>query len=584
MVMKKGWNLIQLALIVLNLAIRTFSSLYMIISDCDETFNYWEPLNLLLRGFGKQTWEYSPEYAIRSYAYLIPYFAVAYPVKFIASLFENLAFDYSYYLFYVVRIIALNGFTSYAEIKLYLALNGSMGQKVANWFLLFTSIVPGMSHAGVALLPSSFAMQFNLLALSEVLYAISFQNTSSYILAIVFFLIGGIVGWPFALVLGLTFGLYTVSNIKLWKQGQMWKIVGGCAFSLSIILFSIIVIDSYFFDKWVLVPLNIVTYNVFGGEGEGPEIFGVEPFSYYILNLLVNFNIVFPLGYLGLVFNPILLLNKISIALNVSLPLLIWSAIFFSQPHKEERFLYPIYPLINLSAAILTSKIFSLVGQVNSKIIRSSSISNYLNRLIQFVFVSSFIVVSTLRIFNLVENYSAPLRAFEHISSLPNPVLTATVNVCVGKEWYHYPNSFFLPQSYRFRFVKSGFDGLLPGDFKEDYENFKDVTSFVPLHMNNKNRFEVDKVIDFDQCDYYVDNTEEVDVENGEPRIIQKTEGKVKLLSDEWNILGCNKIIDPNGNHQGLGRLLYIPIWLRKAIPYEVKYLDFCILKRKDSS
>ncbi|XP_029817931.1 ferredoxin-fold anticodon-binding domain-containing protein 1 [Manacus vitellinus] len=40
------------------------------ISDCDETFNYWEPTHYLIYGKGFQTWEYSPAYAIRSYAYL----------------------------------------------------------------------------------------------------------------------------------------------------------------------------------------------------------------------------------------------------------------------------------------------------------------------------------------------------------------------------------------------------------------------------------------------------------------------------------------------------------------------------------
>lgn len=59
------------------------------INDCDETFNYWEPvthfnllnnlnliclvfkLHYLVYGSGFQTWEYSPEYALRSYAYIL---------------------------------------------------------------------------------------------------------------------------------------------------------------------------------------------------------------------------------------------------------------------------------------------------------------------------------------------------------------------------------------------------------------------------------------------------------------------------------------------------------------------------------
>lgn len=34
-------------------------------------FNYWEPLHYLAKGKGFQTWEYSPDYAIRSYFYLV---------------------------------------------------------------------------------------------------------------------------------------------------------------------------------------------------------------------------------------------------------------------------------------------------------------------------------------------------------------------------------------------------------------------------------------------------------------------------------------------------------------------------------
>lgn len=34
-------------------------------------YNYWEPLHYLLYGKGFQTWEYSPVYAIRSWAFLL---------------------------------------------------------------------------------------------------------------------------------------------------------------------------------------------------------------------------------------------------------------------------------------------------------------------------------------------------------------------------------------------------------------------------------------------------------------------------------------------------------------------------------
>ena len=34
-------------------------------------FNFWEPLHYLDRGYGFQTWETSPVYAIRSWAYIL---------------------------------------------------------------------------------------------------------------------------------------------------------------------------------------------------------------------------------------------------------------------------------------------------------------------------------------------------------------------------------------------------------------------------------------------------------------------------------------------------------------------------------
>ena len=37
---------------------RVLCALYNIIHDCDEVYNYWEPLHFLLYGHGMQTWEY----------------------------------------------------------------------------------------------------------------------------------------------------------------------------------------------------------------------------------------------------------------------------------------------------------------------------------------------------------------------------------------------------------------------------------------------------------------------------------------------------------------------------------------------
>lgn len=49
----------------LLVSVRLSAAIWSPISDCDETFNYWEPLHLWLYGSGLQTWEYSPAYGIR---------------------------------------------------------------------------------------------------------------------------------------------------------------------------------------------------------------------------------------------------------------------------------------------------------------------------------------------------------------------------------------------------------------------------------------------------------------------------------------------------------------------------------------
>jgi alpha-1,2-mannosyltransferase len=68
--------------------IRVAGAMYSNIQDCDEgtrskyqccaiglwtriVFNFWEPLHYLDRGYGFQTWEVSPVYAIRSWTYII---------------------------------------------------------------------------------------------------------------------------------------------------------------------------------------------------------------------------------------------------------------------------------------------------------------------------------------------------------------------------------------------------------------------------------------------------------------------------------------------------------------------------------
>jgi hypothetical protein len=66
--------------LLLLMAVRAFSALFNIVHDCDEVYNYWEPLHFVIYGSGMQTWEYSSQYALRSFFYLILHALIVWPL------------------------------------------------------------------------------------------------------------------------------------------------------------------------------------------------------------------------------------------------------------------------------------------------------------------------------------------------------------------------------------------------------------------------------------------------------------------------------------------------------------------------
>lgn len=474
----------------------------------------------------------------------------------------------SYYQFYFIRVLLVT-FTMYTEWKLYMSLTKNYSANVGNWYMFLTSIAPGMSHAGVALLPSSFGMQCVNLFVSYALYDFS---VGSSVKALTWLMIGGIVGWPFIMALGIPYGIYVLMQWKRVPQKGpkvVAKVVTYCVLNLMAILTIVITVDSGFYQRIVLIPLNIVLYNVFGGEGEGPEIFGVEPFSYYVLNLLLNFNVTAVLAFLGV----FITVKNHHNWFVVNGALALWCLIFGSQPHKEERFLYPVYSLIIVNGAITMDWGMGVVSVVLDRVCdKKRLVISTVMGVVKLVVVVLTLTVSLLRIVNLVENYSTPLTVSKYLSESEESVETKTV--CIGREWYHFPTSFFLPQNHRLGFVKSGFDGLLPGDFIENTDIFT-ATSEIPPGMNNKNQFSEGKVISLDQCDYYIDNSGPT---NGiEPLIIQENGS----AAPGWSIINCSPIINPAGAHHGIGRLLWIPHQIRNQIPYQVETMEFCLAERE---
>jgi alpha-1,2-mannosyltransferase len=261
-------------------------------------------------------------------------------------------------------------------------------------------------------------------------------------------------------------------------------------------------VDYAFFRKIALVPWNIVAYNVFGGQGKGPEIFGTEPWTFYIRNLLLNFNIWFALALLS---GPLLIIQALfrshttSVqavlrSITLTAPFYMWFGIFTSQPHKEERFMYPAYPFIALNAALAFHIILSYLGSSNPK-----EVIGRLPAKLKLAAVLSVVLVAfnagMLRILGMVTAYNAPLKVFSPLQEVD--VTHAGASVCFGKEWYRFPSSYFLPHDMRAKFIRSEFNGLLPGEFPDAPSALGRLegASQIPSGMNDLNEEDPDKYV-----------------------------------------------------------------------------------------
>lgn len=253
-------------------------------------------------------------------------------------------------------------------------------------------------------------------------------------------------------------------------------------------------LDTFFYHKIVVIPWRIVMYNVFSGSERGPNIFGTEPWDFYARNLLLNFNVWFllaisagPLLCLDFFFRGQFMSKRFSIrSIMFTTPFYLWLAIFSLQPHKEERFMYPAYPFLCLNAAIATHVLLFYFGALDS-----SKIMGKISGQIKLAFVSAFIlsaiVAGVLRTVGIVNGYRAPLQVYGPLQLFKN--IKSEETVCLGKEWYRFPSSYFLPSGMRAKFVKSAFDGLLPGEFNEAKVGFGFFpgTWLEPPGMNDMN-------------------------------------------------------------------------------------------------
>lgn len=83
------------------------------------------------------------------------------------------------------------------------------------------------------------------------------------------------------------------------------------------------------------------------------------------------------------------------------------------------------------------------------------------------------------------------------------PVKHLDLKLCVAKEWHRFPGSYLVPDGVIVEFVKSDFDGLLPGHFENTPAKVNSTsalwlrpgTSHVPDAQNDLNKEEPSRYV-----------------------------------------------------------------------------------------
>ncbi|KAI9220032.1 Alg9-like mannosyltransferase family-domain-containing protein [Blastocladiella britannica] len=488
-------------------AARVAGALWSPITDCDETFNYWEPAYLLAaRTHALQTWEYAPVHALRSYAYLAPHAAV---MTLFASIFGAHVAPWRSAFFATRLVLALA--SAAIEVRLAAAVGGGIGgQRLSTTLKMVLAASPGMFHSAPAFLPSSFAM-----AAVGVHLAAWFQSSSApkpSRLAIAAIACSALLGWPFAAALGIPFFLsYLMTHPR--------PLVVNSVLAGVVVAVPMVLIDSFFYGSGSihLVPWQMIQYNVVRNQS---HLYGVEPASFYLKNLVLNWSgfILLAAGMsvwdLGSLF--ILKLNHRRLSppqtWGPATMLALWLTVFVLQPHKEERFLAPIYPAIAVQAArgvVAVPRVLRRLATGRSALLLRLGVAGSM---------SAFALMGVLRMLAMVRFYGAPVRLDVSSSMLPHSADGVNATVCVGNDWFLSAGHALLPAHARIKFVRQAFDGQLPAEYAvppppssgpsalnawAELLRVRDATARVGhASFSDANELDLTRFVPESQCDY----------------------------------------------------------------------------------
>ncbi|PFH60364.1 hypothetical protein XA68_11066 [Ophiocordyceps unilateralis] len=563
----------------LFLAANFVAAMWAPIQDCDETFNYWEPTHYLSSGYGLQTWEYSPDYAIRSWLYIALHAIVGTVRRLLPRSSKVSEF---YFIRYTLAFVC-----AFCQTVFFKAVCTSLNARVAVFFIVATVSSPGNFHASTAFLPSSFAMYMTMLGAACFMTWRGGLKTSR---GIFWFAVAAVLGWPFAAALCAPFILEEVVFAFFSDREAAFEAVvrlfRGAVAGLVVLLVDFLV-NLFFYKKMTIVTWNIVKYNILSSTG-GPELYGTEPWHFYLKNLALNFNVWFALALLAL---PIFLIQK---AISRSghgfqsglrtvvfvAPFYMWLTVFTVQPHKEERFMYPLYPFLALNASISLHMILSAMGRAGPGTLMGK-IPGRLKLLGAGLVLFLSMYLGLARSYGVYSAYSAPMRVYQPLwDDFRGKNVTGGLGdlVCFGKEWYRFPSSYFLPRDMHAKFVRSEFRGLLPGEFSEARTGFGFWSgTWLPTSgLNDGNVEDASKYVELRACSLLVDTQYPERTETPPP----PNEPDYVADVDTWKIVRCLPFLDAASTHL-LARTLWMPDWAIVPQRLRRRWGRHCLLQRR---
>jgi alpha-1,2-mannosyltransferase len=571
--------------IPLYLSVRICLSNRMPVTDCDEVYNYWEPLHFMLYGQGQQTWEYANEYALRTFAYTVPLQGFATIWQYLIHMMAGSSGVSSEQLQVLLTGVPVDVddtmSTDNDKLVLFWCLRATMGCLMAatevywlstvhrhlrlsqtNLVVLATVLLTctGMTHAAAAYVPSATWMGVWMLSTALFLQE---QHSAFTVTAVMATLS---TGWPFGAVCVVPMGLHIL--VKEFNQGRVVSFM-SMVVAVTILTQSVVcAVDYQYYGRWVSPTWNIFAYNA-GGSGD--ELYGIEPFSYYVKNLLLNCNLVAPLGVVAL---PIQLLSRKTFTskdwnvVTVLSCLYVWFAITLPRPHKEERFLFPIYPVLCLGAVLTVDSMLNAMGRLEAVISRHKELAVRQRIGLNVVVWLPIVLLSISRSAALAKYYTAPLHIYTALAYQPVPVSGAAQEeekqpllACTCGEWYRFPSSFYLPEGVQLGFLPSvGFTGQLPQAFSEYGSTAPSRDVLQPF--NDQNRQEMERYVAMSDCTWMID------LDGGECTPPANMNSRVLARAP---FLDAEKT-------SALHRILYVPFLHERAVTNgQVHYQDYVL-------